>query len=66
MSRFSTIPWLDYFNAMLGDAAIVTKKEVVLLGVPKFMANFVNLLDETPRRYATYFIYLIQYLHKSA
>lgn len=49
--KFPGISWMDYINRVLDGAETVTKNDIVLLGVPKYINGLQKLLHTTPKRF---------------
>lgn len=48
--NYSSIPWKDYFNAILEPIISIEEDEVVIVNVPSFFKDFEKLMEETPKK----------------
>ncbi|XP_058793347.1 neprilysin-2-like isoform X3 [Phymastichus coffea] len=48
--KFTTIPWMEYFNTILTPSATVTEDEMVIINVPSYITDLERLLEQTPKR----------------
>lgn len=49
-ATYQSIPWLEYINTLLAPDTKVTDDEIIVLSVPKYLADFQLLMSKTPKR----------------
>ena len=48
--NYTSIPWKEYFNAILEPNVAVDEDEIVIVEVPSFFTKFEMLMVQTPKR----------------
>lgn len=48
--KYSSIPWLEYFNTLLAPTNTVDENETVIVVVPSYISNLETILANTSRR----------------
>lgn len=48
--KFPSIPWLQYINNLLAPDVQISKDEVVIVSVPKYITDFEALISRVPKR----------------